>query len=198
MKKIILASRSVDRREILERAKIPFDIIEANIDEDKIKSKIKNPIELIKELAKFKALYVKNQVKDVNAIIIAADTIVEFNGEIIGKAKNEAEAFQMLKKLQNNNHNLLTGLAISDTISHKLVIDYECTMVQLTQLSDNEVLSYLKSGEWKGRAGAYSIRDKASLFIKKIEGSFSNVVGLPLFKIFEILKNQFNFNLFEI
>jgi len=199
-KKIILASKSIDRCEILKRAKIPFDTIVANINENEFKERISNPIQLIKELAKAKALYVKKRVLEENldAIIIGADTIVEYNGEIIGKANNEDQAFHILQRLQNKPHNLLTGLAITETIFQKVIVDYECTVVYFAHLSDQEIWTYVKSGEWKGRAGAYSIRDKASLFVKSIEGSFSNVVGLPLFKIYEILKKEFNFNLFQM
>ena len=196
-KTIILASKSIDRCEILKRAKIPFDTIVANIDENEFKDRISDPIQLIKELAKAKALYVKKKVleKNLDAIIIGADTIVEYNGEIIGKANNEDQAFHILQRLQNKPHNLLTGLAITETFLQKMIVDYEYTVVYFAHLSDQEIWTYVKSGEWKGRAGAYSIRDKASLFVKSIEGSFSNVVGLPLFKIYEILKKEFNFNL---
>ncbi|MFX0026415.1 MAG: Maf family protein [Candidatus Hermodarchaeota archaeon] len=199
-KKIILASKSMDRCEILKTLKISFDAIVAKIDENKFKDRISNPIQLVKELAKAKALDVKRRVleDDLDAIIIGADTIVEYNGEIIGKANNEDQAFHILQRLQNKAHNLITGLAITETSSLKMIVDYECTVVYFAQLSDQEIWTYVKSGEWKGRAGAYSIRDKASLFVKAIEGSFSNVVGLPLFKIYEILKKEFNLNLFEM
>ncbi|MFX1589110.1 MAG: Maf family protein [Promethearchaeota archaeon] len=199
-KKIILASKSIDRCEILKRVKIPFDTIVAEIDENEFKDRFSNPIQLIKELAKAKALNVKKRVLEekLDAIIIGADTIVEYNGEIIGKANNEDQAFHILQRLQNKPHNLLTGLAITETISQKMIIDYECTVVYFAHLSDQEIWTYVKSGEWKGRAGAYSIREKASFFVKSIDGSFTNVVGLPLFKIYDILKKEFNFNLFEM
>ena len=200
LKNIILASKSIDRCEILKRAKIRFDTIVASINENEFKDRISNPIQLVKELAKAKVLYVKKKVleKNLDAIIIGADTIVEFNGEIIGKANNEDQAFRILKRLQNKPHNLLTGLAITETFFQKVIVDYECTVVYFAHLSDQEIWTYVKSGEWKGRAGAYSIRDKANLFVKSIEGSFSNVVGLPLFKIYEILKKEYNFNLFQM
>jgi len=196
-KKIILASQSRDRHEILKRAKIPFEIKVANIDEDKFKKNINVPIKLIKELAKAKALYVKKSILEegLNAIIIAADTIVECDNQIIGKATSEENAFQILKLLQNKQHNLLTGIAIVDTLSSKIIVDFEQTIVYFGRLSDKEIWSYIKTGEWKGRAGAYSINNKANIFIKSINGSFSNVIGLPLFKIYTILKEQFNFNL---
>lgn len=200
MKNIVLASKSIDRSEIFKRAKIPFEIIVSNINEDKYKLKISDPIKLVKELAKAKALNIKEILISENkdSIIIAADTIVEFNGEVIGKANDEEDAFQILKELVGNTHNLITGFAITETDNPKIIVDYESTSVKFLSLSDDNIWIYVKSGEWKGRAGAYSIRDKASLFIESIKGSSSNVIGLPMHKIYEILKNNFNLDLLQI
>ena len=199
MKKIILASKSIDRKKIFTRLNIPFETIITNIDEGYYKRIFSNPIELVKEIAKAKALKAKDLLKNKNmeAIIIAADTIVEFKGKIIGKAKNKAQAFQILKSLINRSHNLITGVAITELNDQKLVVDYDCTIVTFLDLSDNEIRNYINTEEWKGRAGAYSIRDRASLFIKEIRGSPSNVIGLPMQKIFEILKKDFGLNLFD-
>lgn len=196
-RKIILASQSRDRHEILRRAKIPFEVKVANIDEDNLKRKIKASINLVKELAKAKAIYVKKLILEdkLNAIIIAADTIVDYKNEIIGKASNQEEAFEILKKLQNSSHNLVTGIAITATSSSKLIVECESTIVHFGKLSDEEIWAYIRLGEWKGRAGAYSINNKANIFVRSIDGSFSNVIGLPLFKIYNILKDHFNFNL---
>jgi len=198
MKKIILASKSIDRKKTFNRLNIPFETIITDIDEGYYKGAFSNPVELVKETAKAKALKAKDLLKNKNieAIIIAADTIVEFKGKIIGKAKNKAQAFQILKSLINRSHNLITGVAITELNDPKVVVDYECTIVTFLDISDNEIRNYIKTEEWKGRAGAYSIRDRASLFIKEIRGSPSNVIGLPMQKIFEILKKDFGLNLF--
>ncbi len=200
MKKIILASKSIDRKKIFKRLNIPFETIITNIDEGYYKRIFSNPVELVKEIAKAKALKAKDLLKNKNieAIIIAADTIVEFKGKIIGKAKNKAQAFQILKSLINRSHNLITGVAITELNDPKIVVDYDCTIVTLLDISDNEIRNYINTEEWKGRAGAYSIRDRASLFIKEIRGSPSNVIGLPMQKIFEILKKDFGLNLLDI
>ena len=197
MKKIILASKSFDRKEIFERARISFETLTIDINENEYKKKISDPILLVKELAKAKAIEAKKLLIDSKKdyIIISADTIVEFQGHIIGKANNEEDAFKMIKSLKNQTHNLITGLAITEIDSDKLIIDYETSKVCFSDLSDEEIHSYIKTGEWKGRAGSYSIRDKASLFIKYINGSSSNVIGLPMHKVFEILKNDFSLNL---
>ena len=199
MKKIILASKSIDRKKEFNRLNIPFETIITDIDEGYYKRIFSNPVELVKEIAKAKALKAKNLLKNKNieAIIIAADTIVEFEGKIIGKAKNKAQAFQILKSLINRSHNLITGVAITELNDPKVVVDYDCTIVTFLDISDNEIRNYINTEEWKGRAGAYSIRDKASLFIKEIRGSPSNVIGLPMQKIFEILKKDFGLNLFD-
>ena len=199
MKRIILASKSVDRYKILNRLNISFETLDTNINESNYKDQYSDPIDLVKELAKAKALKAKELLRseEIGTIIIAADTIVEFNGKIIGKAKNEIEAFQILKSLANRSHNLITGIAITSVDDTKIIIDYDTTVVTFLDLSDDDIRNYLKSEEWKGRAGAYSIRDRASLFIKEIRGSPSNVIGLPMHKIFKILKSEFNLNLFE-
>lgn len=199
MKKIILASKSTDRREILKRIKIPFEILITNIDEQKYKTSFANPIELVKELAKAKALYAKENLlkSKVDAVIIAADTIVECDGDIIGKANNKREAFEILKKLEGKAHNLITGIAITETNNPKIIVDSDTTVVEFLNLTSEEIEDYIKTNEWVGRAGAYSIRNKASFFINKINGSTSNVIGLPMHKIYHIMRNEFGLNLFR-
>ena len=198
MRKIILASKSIDRFELLNRTGIPFEVMVSDIDEEKFKKRISDPILLVKELARAKLLYVKDKLikKNSQALIIAADTVVELNGVIIGKAKNPEEAFKIIKNLVGKTHNLITGIAITNTDDPKIVVDYDTTSVEFLTISDAEIENYVKTNEWKGRAGAYSINDKASLFISKISGSSSNVIGLPMHKIYEILKTDFGLNLF--
>jgi septum formation protein len=200
MKKIILASKSIDRSKIFNRLNISFEILNTNINESDYKARYSDPFDLVKELAKAKVLKAKELLKseEIGTVIIAADTIVEFNGKIIGKAQNEEEAFQILKALANRSHNLITGIALTRVGDSKIIIDYDTTSVTFIELSDDDIRNYVKIEEWKGRAGAYSIRDRASLFIKEIRGSPSNVIGLPMHKIFKILKTEFNLNLFQI
>ena len=200
MKKIILASKSIDRSELLKKAGIPFEKLVINIDEEKYKAKYSHGNDLVKELAKVKALFAKNKLikSELNALIVAADTLVILEGEIIGKAQTEEEAFKIIKKLTGRTHELITGIAITETNNPKIVIDSDTTFVQFLKLSDEEIIQYIKTDEWKGRAGAYSINDKASLFIKKINGSSSNVIGLPMHKLYKILRTEFGLNLFHI
>jgi septum formation protein len=199
MTEIILASKSIDRKEILGRCKVSFGILATNVDEELYKIKIKDEFKLVKELAKQKVLKAKEQLiaEDKQAIIIAADTIVMLRDQIIGKAKSRNQAFQILKSLQGETHNLITGVAVTHTSFPKLILDYDSSLVEFSPLSDHEILEYLKTNEWKGRAGAYSIMDKASIFIKSIKGSPSNVIGLPMHKLYQILKKEFSMNIFK-
>ncbi|MHA2007520.1 MAG: Maf family protein [Promethearchaeota archaeon] len=199
MKKIILASKSSDRKDIFERSGIQFEVLVTNVNEEKFKEKIFDPISLAKELAGAKVSYAKEELikRGTPAIIVAADTIVELDGSIIGKARNENEAFKMLKSLVGKTHNLITGIAITETYNSKIIIDHDITIVEFLNLIDEEIDSYIMTGEWKGRAGGYSINDKASLFITKINGSSSNVIGFPMHKLYLILKNEFSTNLFH-
>ena len=200
MRSIVLASKSLDRRKLFNLAKMEFEVLETNIDEEKFKSKINDPIQLVTLLAEEKLNYAKKILEQENkdAIIIAADTVVECNNEIIGKAKDENHAFEILKKLSDSTHNLITGFAITETNNPKLIVDYDITSVKFLDLSENDIREYIKSEEWKGRAGAYSIRERASLFIESVNGSISNVIGLPMQKIYVILKNEFSLNLLGI
>jgi septum formation protein len=199
LKKIILATGSVDRREIFERANLSFTAISSDVDESSYKKNIKDPLQLVQRLAKEKVLDVKKKLADTSkdVIIIGADTIVEYKGEIIGKAKNEQNAFNILKKLMGKTHNLITGLAINQIGNDKVIIEYDITRVEFLPLPDNDIKKYIALGEWKGRAGAYSLRERASLFIKSVNGSPSTVLGLPMQRVFQILKNILKINLLE-
>jgi len=200
LKKIILASKSIDRKELLKRVNIPFIAIHSDINEEQYKNKINDPFELVKRLAKEKALSVKMKInkKYPEAIIIAADTIVFYNQEIIGKAKNQREALDLLKELMGNTHQLITGIALMEVESNKIITAFEKTEVTFLSLSNEEIWNYIKTQEWIGRAGAYSLRERASLFIDSIQGSYSNVLGLPINKIYQILKEEFKLNLFQL
>ncbi len=191
MKKIILASKSPDRKKILERAGIPFISISSTINEDKYKKEIENAEALVRSLATAKALNVKKRLrkKENYSFIIGADTIVEFKAEIIGKATNKENAFAILKRLSGSTHSLITGVAITPVKNKEIIVDTDTTQVEFLHLSNREIWSYIETQEWKGRAGAYSIKDQASIFIKLIHGSPSNVIGLPMQKVFQILKD---------
>src|SRR5690606_28176532 len=113
---------------------------------------------------------------------IAADTIVYLNG-IMGKPKNIDEAFHMLKSLSGKTHSVFTGICIIDTETNKKVVDYEKTIVEFNELSDEFIEKYLQTGEYTDKAGAYGIQGYGELLVKRIEGCYNNVKGLPITKL---------------
>ncbi len=132
----------------------------------------------------------KLKVKD--GIIITADTIVVLNKKIIGKPVDEKDAFIILKKLSSNTHQVYTGFAIYNSRKNSTLVDYEKTFVTFRKISDKEIKDYIKTGSPMDKAGAYGIQDDfGAVFVEKINGCYYNVVGLPLFKLYENLKKAF-------
>lgn len=192
MKKIILASNSPRRREILGNF-IDFEAVKAEVSEDNVF--FKSPQTLVMALAFEKANSVAEKYEE--AIVIGADTVVEIDGEILGKPKSRDDAGRMIKKLRGRSHKVITGFAIIDMSLDKKYMDYEVTEVVFKDLSDEEVETYLNKAEYMDKAGAYGIQDEAALFVDRIEGDYLNIVGFPISKIYTVLKNYFNLSLLE-
>lgn len=184
---LILASKSPRRIELLKLGGFSYEIIPA-ISEEKINPML-TPPETAVSLACQKAREVSQKYK--NDTIIGADTIVVYDGEIMGKPVNKADAFRMLKKLSGNTHSVITGVCIIK--GDKESSFYEETKVQFYSLSDEEISSYIETGEPMDKAGAYGIQEKGSLLVKKIDGDYFNVVGLPLSRFVREYK-AFNVN----
>lgn len=182
---ITLASKSPRRRKLLKSLGLKFHSISVDLNEDILDGE--HPILTVKRLSLHKLELAKNKIK--SGIIITADTIVVLNKEIIGKPKNEKDAFNILKKLSGKTHIVYTGFAIENVDNQKKIIDYEKTKVTFRVLSDDEINEYIKSGSPMDKAGAYGIQDDyGALFVSKINGCYYNVVGLPLQKLFINLK----------
>ena len=130
------------------------------------------------------------------SIVIGADTVVVIDNEILGKPKDENEAFQMLKKLSNNTHEVITGISVIDISQNKKYIDNVVSKVTFKSLSEQDICDYINTKESIDKAGAYGIQGYGSMLVKKIDGDYLNIVGLPLSKLSEILKSNFNINLF--
>lgn len=192
MKKIILASNSPRRREILGKF-IDFEAVTAEVKEDN--DFYKSPETLVMALAFEKANSVA--VKHEDAIVIGADTVVEIEGEILGKPKSREHAKRMMEKLRGKSHRVITGFSIIDLSSDKKYMDYEVTEVIFKDLSDEEIEAYLNKAEYMDKAGAYGIQEEAALFVYKIEGDYLNIVGFPISKIYTVLKDNFNLSLME-
>lgn len=184
IKKIILASTSPWRKELMEKLRLPFEILPSDFIED-MTTKI-SPLELAKRLAYGKAEAVA--VKTSDAVIVAADTIVVLGDEILGKPHTEEIALQMLKKLNNRSHSIITGLTVWDTTTKKIISRAEKTEVVFGNLTEEQLIKYVKSGEPLDKAGAYGIQGLGALLVKEVHGDFYTIMGLPLFSLAEMLR----------
>ncbi len=186
--KIILASASIRRQELIQRLTNEFEIVVSEFDESSIKFE-DSCGSYVMRLAAEKALNVKNKIKG-EGLIIGCDTIVSLNEKILGKPKSDSEAFHMLKMLSNNTHEVYSGIAIVDMVSGKIKKDFVCTEVVFSTLSDNDIKKYIETGEHKDKAGAYGIQGYGGVFVEEIHGCYYNVVGLPLNKLSKMLKEM--------
>ncbi|AND85712.1 Maf-like protein [Clostridium tyrobutyricum] len=184
--KIILASSSIRRQQLLKRLVDDFDIVESGFVENSIKYN-GDCKTYVMELALGKANDVCNKLEDKQLIIIGCDTVVYFNGKILGKPKDREEAFHMLKSLSGNEHQVYTGLAVINKFSGIVRQEFVKTSVRFSNISNNEIEKYLKKEEYGDKAGAYGIQGYAGIFIPEIRGCYYNVVGLPLNRLYKML-----------
>ncbi len=193
-KKIILASKSPRRKELLEQIGMDIEIYPSNIDEKRIS--IKNPVEYVKKLARLKAENIGSLYP--GSWIIGADTIVVIHDQIIGKPRSKADAISILKKLNNREHFVYTAFCIcnqdSNSYTMKSVVKSVKTKVYFKNLTDSEIEWYVNTKEPFDKAGGYGIQGVGSFIVKKISGSYTNVVGLPVCEVVEAL---INLNLIE-
>ncbi len=181
---IFLASASPRRKKLLEQLNISFKTFRVDVDE-KIK-KGESPVKAVKRLSLEKMEKAKEEIK--KGIIITADTIVVLNKKIIGKPFDEKNATKILEKLSGKTHFVYTGFCISNLEKKITINDYEKTSVTFRELGKKEILDYVKSGSPMDKAGAYGIQDDfGAVFVKKINGCYYNVVGLPLTKVYSAL-----------
>jgi septum formation protein len=179
--KIILASQSPRRRYLLEQAGLQFSVVPSRFDESSVT--LSDPKPYVKQLAENKAGDVaENYPED---WIIGADTIVLIDGEILGKPDTRDEAESMLKKLSGNNHHVLTGYCIRCKTKGIIYSNAARTVVQFKELSEREVQWYIDTKEPFDKAGAYAIQGLGSFLVKRINGSYTNVVGLPVCEVME-------------
>lgn len=174
MKHIILASASPRRKEILELADLKFDVMPSDAQEITTKTA---PNEVVMELASIKAkdIYKKSEKQ---SMIVGADTVVAYQGQILGKPTDKADAKRMLTMLSGQTHEVYTGVCVIEDGKTKTF--YEETKVTFYEISDEQIEHYIKTGEPMDKAGSYGIQGKAAVFIKGIEGDYYNVVGFPI------------------
>jgi septum formation protein len=174
---LILASASPRRRQLLVSAGIPFEVIVPTIHEpDEIVTRLP-PVQQAESLAYFKARAVWDQHPD--RWVLGADTIVAVGEKVLGKPDDEADARRMLTTLSGTRHEVITGVALLGSDGKRFIAS-DTTRVTMRPLTAEDVDAYIASGEWVGKAGAYAIQETADRFILKVDGSVSNVVGLPL------------------
>ena len=178
---LILASKSPRRQEILKKYGYNFEILISNANENVDNLSAKNMVEY---LSRIKALSVYEMVNE-NHVVIGADTIVEFNGKILGKPKTQTEAYDMLKSMSGKTHNVYTGITV--VTKNKCITESVLSTVKFNNLSEDFILEYIKTGSPMDKAGAYGIQD--GNIVKNYNGSYYNIVGLPIERLSEILLN---------
>ena len=188
MRKIILASASPRRRELLASAGVIFQICAAE-GEEKITAE--NPAEIVCELSAQKASEIALRFElEEDTVIIGADTIVSYENKILGKPSDEQDAFETLKMLQGNTHQVYTGVTVlvRSGGEWKRRSFAECTDVTFYPVTDEEIRAYIKSGEPMDKAGSYGIQGSFGIYVKGIQGEYTNVVGLPVGRLFYEMK----------
>lgn len=179
---LVLASNSPRRKEILELLDLDFKIIPAKTEAQISKNiPIENGVEQVAYL-KAKEVFENNK----GDTVIGSDTVVCLENEILGKPEDEQDAFNMLKKLSGKTHRVITGVAIIS--DKKTKVFSEKALVTFSELSDDEIKAYIKTNEPNDKAGSYAIQGKGAKFIKKLDGDFYTVMGLPCQRLYEELK----------
>ncbi len=192
--RIILASRSPRRADLLVQLGLKFKIVPSSVREDM--DYRENPEEIVTALALQKARDVARRVR--NGLVIGADTVVLLEREILGKPASAENAREMLFKLSGKEHRVLTGVALAEASGKRTEKQgLEITHVKFRELNRQEIFSYVATGEPLDKAGAYGIQGKGAVFVEKINGCYFNVVGLPLFLLSKML-NCFGVNIFQL
>jgi len=176
MRRLILASASPRRRELLTQAGFTFEVRPADVNEDIHREE--DPTSYVVRLAKNKAREAYEQVREPSAIVLGADTTVTLDGHVLLKPEDGSDAIRMLRMLSGRTHRVITGVAI--TTASGTDVAAEVTGVQFRRLLEKEIVDYVASGEPMDKAGAYGIQGYAARWIPRIEGCYFNVVGLPI------------------
>jgi len=192
MMQIVLASQSPRRSELLKQLGLDFIVKTSDLDESN--SVGLEASELVMHLAHEKAKIVASEIAEESGsskefMVIGADTVVVRDGVILGKPEDSDDAFNMLKSLQGRWHEVMTGIAVIDMQNSKFTKGIEVTRVKMKELDDEALRSYINTGEPVDKAGAYGIQGLGAVLVERIEGCYFNVVGLPISKLSDILKN---------
>ncbi|MHC4441345.1 MAG: Maf family protein [Planctomycetota bacterium] len=184
-KPIILASQSPRRADLLGKAGIAFEAVHPKLQEPPPQFGHYSPAEYAEAASYFKARSVTDHYP--GRLVLAADTVVSLGGEIIGKPTDENDARRILNTLTGTTHEVITGVTLYESDTDRRIINHATTKVTLRKMTDRELDDYIASGEWAGKAGAYAIQENADKFVTKTEGSFTNIIGLPMEMLKEML-----------
>ena len=191
MAEIILASQSPRRRELLKNMGFTFSVVVSDASEDEVSSDVLPEI-YVQELALLKASAAAKKVMDrKDAVIISADTVVVNDGEILGKPCDEADAVRMIKSLAGKTHRVYTGFCVMRINDARTVCKSVMTEVTFKELSNERIKRYVKSGEYRDKAGGYGIQGLGAMLVKGISGDYFNVVGLPVSELSDVLEEEF-------
>lgn len=191
--RLVLASGSPRRRELLGKLGLQFEVIVSDLDESIAST---DPAFIVKDLASAKALAVAESIKGAadngssKSLVLGADTIVVLDDDILGKPQDRAEAVQMLTKLSGRLHQVFTGVSLVELPSGKVSTIYTVTDVHFREMDAREIEAYVDTGEPMDKAGAYALQGIASLFVCKIDGCYTNVIGLPIPDTVQLLRQH--------
>jgi septum formation protein len=180
---LILASASPRRRQLMSEAGYEFVVVRPQVDESAFKTDDVEPIEYATRLALAKAKSIAQKYPD--SVVIGADTIVDFQGQIIGKAADTKQAERITGELFSSPHKVITGVAIVRLSDDTELVQSDSTTVYPKKMTPEQIAEHIKGGSWRDKAGAYAIQETGDEFVEKIEGSLTNVMGLPM----ELLKS---------
>lgn len=184
--KLILASASPRRKELLTKAGYKFEVVVSKIDESIFPTENIEPAEYAKRLALAKAKDVSARFSD--CFVLGADTVVDFNGEIIGKPADSKDAERIIRKIFSAPHKVITAVAIVGKNSGFEIVESDTTIIYPKELTDAKIAEHIEGGSWLGKSGAFGITENGDDFIERIEGSLTNVMGLPMELLERMLK----------
>ena len=183
MTKLILASGSPRRADLLRQLGLSFSVVVPSVDE--MPRRNEDSLKYVERMAKDKNAEIRKRLDSVD-LVLSADTVVVYQSRILGKPKSKTEGLSMLRLLSERTHKVITGVALTTKTQKKF--RFVETKVKFRRLSDHEIQAYWMTKEPKDKAGSYGIQGLGALFVSRIEGSYSNVVGLPLMETGELLK----------
>ena len=175
---LILASASVRRKNLMRKAGYDFEVVLSEIDETKFPADGAEPAEYAKKLALAKAKDVAGRYKQ--SLVIGADTIADSQGRIIGKPDDEKDAEKITRKLFSSPHKVITGVALVRLADGIELVKSDTTIIYPRRMTEEQITAHIKGGTWRGKAGAYAIQETGDEFVERIQGSLTNVMGLPM------------------